>query len=286
MSRVKAIKIDRKWVGVPDTAWNPTTSLFVIAVVGWMFGTAGMLAGFLPIPIGILSNAICLYLSFTVLHDAVHGTAHRVSAIGNAMGRICGFALLAPLPIFRGVHHEHHGHTNDPERDPDLVVASGPSWLRPLSMAMTLPAYRWHFYRRSLWRDRESFREAVASDAALAAFLILGLGFGPTEWILIVWIAPVGLAALWLAFAFDYLPHYPHGEQGRYYDTRIYPGRVANLLLLGQNYHLIHHLWTTIPWYRYQQVFDEIEPELRERQCAIGWQSEAIAPKLANATAN
>lgn len=101
-----------------------------------------------------------------------------------------------------------------------------------------------------------------------------------------MWIAPLGLAALWLAFAFDYLPHYPHMEQGRYYDTRIYPGRVANLLLLGQNYHLIHHLWTTIPWYRYQQVFDEIEPALRERHCAIGWQSEAIAPKLADATAN
>jgi beta-carotene hydroxylase len=251
-----------------------------------LFGTAGMLTGFLPIPIGVFSNAICLYLSFTVLHDAMHGTAHRSKAIGNAMGRICGFALLAPLPIFRGVHHEHHGHTNDPERDPDLVVASGPSWLRPLSLAMTLPAYRWHFYRRNLWRDREGLREAVASDAALAAFLILGLGFGPTEWILTLWIAPVGLAALWLAFAFDYLPHYPHMEQGRYYDTRIYPGRVANLLLLGQNYHLIHHLWTTIPWYRYQQVFDEIEPALRERHCAIGWQSEAIAPKLADATAN
>jgi fatty acid desaturase len=39
-----------------------------------------------------------------------------------------------------------------------------------------------------------------------------------------------------------------------------------------------HHLWTTIPWYRCQEVFESIEPELRARQCAIGWDSRAVAP--------
>jgi len=41
--------------------------------------------------------------------------------------------------------------------------------------------------------------------------------------------------------------------------------------LLGQNYHLIHHLWTTIPWYRYQRVFRAIRPELEARGSRIGW---------------
>jgi fatty acid desaturase len=43
------------------------------------------------------------------------------------------------------------------------------------------------------------------------------------------------------------------------------------VLLLGQNYHLVHHLWTTIPWFRYRQVFAAIHPDLERRGCRIGW---------------
>jgi fatty acid desaturase len=49
------------------------------------------------------------------------------------------------------------------------------------------------------------------------------------------------------------------------------PGRVLNLLLLGQNYHLVHHLWATIPWYRYQQVYGAVGPELAQHGARIGW---------------
>ena len=66
--------------------------------------------------------------------------------------------------------------------------------------------------------------------------------------------------------------------------TRARMTQIANLLLLGQNYHLIHHLWTTIPWYRYQDVYRELEPELRARGCPIGWTTPAAAPDAVGAT--
>ncbi len=66
----------------------------------------------------------------------------------------------------------------------------------------------------------------------------------------VVWLGPALLAVLLLAFAFDFLPHYPYDTAERWFDTRIYPGRVQFAVVLGQNYHLIHHLWTTIPWSR------------------------------------
>lgn len=277
-TRTPAIKLDRRFVGAPDTAFSPTVGLFLLAVAGFAAGATAIVAGVLPTVPGVLWQAVCLYLSFTVLHDAMHGTAHRSKAVGNAMGRICGLMLLTPLPLFRGVHHAHHGHTNDPDRDPDIFVAFGPAWLRPVTLLLALPVYRWHFYRQRLWRDAAGLREAIAGDVLLVAFLGWVFLAGPAAAVATVWLAPAAIAVLWLTFAFDYLPHYPHTQQGRYHDTRIYPGRIANLLLLGQNYHLIHHLWTTIPWYRYQQVFREIEPELRERECAIGWRSLAVAP--------
>jgi beta-carotene hydroxylase len=52
-------------------------------------------------------------------------------------------------------------------------------------------------------------------------------------------------------------------------------------LLLGQNYHLIHHLWTTILWYRYQRVFGEIEDELAKRGARIEWRNEQTEQVIA-----
>ena len=51
--------------------------------------------------------------------------------------------------------------------------------------------------------------------------------------------------------------------------------RVLDAVLLGQNYHLIHHLWTTIPWYRYSRAFAEVEDDLVRRGAPIGWRRRA-----------
>jgi beta-carotene hydroxylase len=45
-------------------------------------------------------------------------------------------------------------------------------------------------------------------------------------------------------------------------DTRCYGGRVLNVVLLGQNYHLVHHAWNTIAWFRYQRAFVAARDEL------------------------
>ncbi len=275
----QSIKLDRKWIGAPDAAWNPTMTLFVATVGGYGLGIAGVVSGRIPASLGVIWLAICFYIGFTVMHDAMHGTAHRSKRIGNAMGRVCGAMLMVSAPLFHGVHHAHHGHTNDPARDPDWVVSVGPTWFRPAMLLAALPAYRWHFYHSKLWRDKGSLYEAVATDIVIFGFLAWAFTGGYGYWVTALWLAPALLAALFLAFAFDYLPHHPHSTQGRYFDTRIYPGRTANVMLLGQNYHLIHHLWTTIPWYRYQAVYASIEPELRERECAIGWGSRAEMPR-------
>jgi hypothetical protein len=49
----------------------------------------------------------------------------------------------------------------------------------------------------------------------------------------------------------------------------------------GQNYHLVHHLWTTIPWYRYQRIFFTIDDALAARGCRIGWNTELKLPNVA-----
>ncbi|MDE0801833.1 MAG: fatty acid desaturase [Acidimicrobiales bacterium] len=51
---------------------------------------------------------------------------------------------------------------------------------------------------------------------------------------------------------------------------RIQPGRLRHALLLGQNHHLIHHLWVSVPWFRYRLVYEELESELRAEDIRVG----------------
>jgi len=111
-------------------------------------------------------------------------------------------------------------------------------------------------------------------EAFLVAVLVGAFVTGNFALLATVWLGPALIAIVFLALTFDFLPHYPYDSRERFFDTRIYPGRLLNALLLGQNYHLIHHLWTTIPWYRYQRAFRAVRPELEARGSRIGWSIE------------
>jgi len=278
---VESIRVDRTWLGAPaGTLGNPTVWLFATALGLLALGSWGYLSGTMPASLAIALNAVALYLGFTPLHESMHGVAHEVRWVNAAIGRVAGAALTVTLPLFRGVHWEHHSHTNDPARDPDLGVARRPRWLLPLWCLAIPIEYRVAFYGRRLWRTRAQLAEALALDAVIVGALGLVLlgGWGVT--LAVLWLAPALLAVVVLAFAFDFLPHYPYDSDVRYFDTRITPGAFLNAVLLGQNHHLIHHLWTTIPWFRYRRVFTATETELVRRGSRIGWRVKPLPPDV------
>ncbi len=98
--------------------------------------------------------------------------------------------------------------------------------------------------------------------------IVLGVTFG---WLMIlqVWIIPSVIAQMVLAITFDLLPHHPHEEKARYLNTRVIDIPGLSFFLLGQNYHLIHHLYPRIPFYDYKKVFDELEEEFVEKEVEI-----------------
>jgi beta-carotene hydroxylase len=267
----KPIAIDRAWLGAATRSWaNPTVWLLGFALASMAFGVAGRVLGRLPLPVAMGACTLGCYVAFTVMHEAVHGVAHPNKLVNGLMGRIGAFLLFSPYRSFRGIHLEHHSHTNDEARDPDFGVARKPRALLPLYCFAIVFEYRRHFYARPLWRARAEIIEVVISELVLLGLLGVALCFPASRThVLTLWVAPALLAATLLAFAFDFLPHYPHDARGRYKDTRAYPGRVLHVLLLAQNYHLVHHLWTTIPWYRYRKAFDTVRPELERRGCRI-----------------
>ncbi|MEO1368405.1 MAG: fatty acid desaturase, partial [Acidobacteriota bacterium] len=239
------------WAGVAALAWTGALGL------GAAFGLQVVLA----------------YLSFTPLHEASHGNiagrAKGLKGVERLVGWLAGVPLLAPYPAFRKLHLDHHGHTNDHEHDPDFWVAGGSRGAVLLRCLTILPHYYW---RIVLGAVRSPSSRDTASILALLAYATLAASFaaaGRGGWVLAVWVGPALLSAAVLAFAFDWLPHHPHSERGRYRNSRIllFPG--LEVLLASQNLHLIHHLYPRIPFYRYAPFFREVRSTLEAKGAPI-----------------
>ena len=256
--------------GAPDVAtWrNPTMWLFAAAVALWTLGSAGYLTGTLTGWVVVPINAIAAYLGFTVFHESVHRTAHRNRVLNDALGWLPALMLTFTYPVFRSCHLQHHAHTNDPELDPDHSVAGTPGWLRPVWLLWTAVNYRILCHRHK-WGSIGSRRAQQALDAALVLSVPVAIVTGHVWTLIALYWGPMLLAGLFLFYAFDYLPHHPHHSTERYRDTRVQPGRLRHAVLLAQNYHLVHHLWVSVPWFRYRTVFVEVEPGLRSKGARI-----------------
>ncbi len=220
---------DRRWVGAPSGSLaNPTLWLGAVVLLMLGIGFIGYLTGALSPIATVAVNATAAYLAFTVMHEGTHGTGHRSHLVNRMLGRIMAPPLLLSFAVFRAVHHEHHSHTNDAGRDPDFIVARAPRVLLPFWCLVVVFEYRLAFYRRRLWRSRGECAEAVAIDVAFLAVVAAAIAGGWLVPLLVLWVVPAAVAVLFLAFAFDFLPHYPYDTDARYFDTRAYPGRLLN----------------------------------------------------------
>jgi fatty acid desaturase len=82
------------------------------------------------VPLVILHGYALAFL-FCLLHETAHRTAFRTRWLNVTLGTVAGFLTFRPYRNYRVFHWEHHRHTQDPARDPELHFAK-PS---------TLPAY-------------------------------------------------------------------------------------------------------------------------------------------------
>ncbi|NEQ45813.1 MAG: beta-carotene hydroxylase [Leptolyngbya sp. SIOISBB] len=205
-----------------------------------------------------LMNVLALHLAGTVIHDASHNAAHRNRIVNAVLGHGSALILGFSFPVFTRVHLQHHAHVNDPENDPDHFVSTGgPLWL----IAARFFYHEIYFFQRRLWRKWELLEWFLGRLAVgLLVFAAVQLDF--LGYIFNYWFSPALVVGIALGLFFDYLPHRPFEERDRWKNARVYPSGILNLLIMGQNYHLIHHLWPSIPWYRYKPTYEVMKPLL------------------------
>lgn len=225
---------------------------------------------FISVPLALLCMAmssVASYAAFTVMHDAVHRALSKNRWFNDMIGRFASlfFGPLSNYNMMRIVHLEHHKYTNDPHRDPDMFASAhgpGGAWLMPLRWLFVDVGYLWHLLPSiNPLRPKVTNKELMViwvdfltNIALMAFFCHAGCGVE----LLHYWVVPSRFAMMFLAFAFDYLPHAPHETtrtDDRYHTTSYLSSSFLvrpflGLLLFYQNYHIMHHLYPTVPFYR------------------------------------
>jgi ferredoxin-NADP reductase/fatty acid desaturase len=255
--------------------------LFVLYIALWLGYSAQVLDGWLVSLLG----AFLAYGMFTLLHEACHGNIsgghQQLQTIETAIGWIASATLFFPYSAFVVIHLHHHAHTNDPEKDPDGYV-NGNGVFSIFLRCSTLVG---HYYVAS-FNTKNSMDGSIRNTRAHSLLFIViilaititlivnGLGWA----FFYVFLLPALIAATFLGFTFDWLPHYPHDNMGKYHNTRIVTVPGLEFLLLFQSYHHIHHLYPRIPFYKYKLKYKTIESELRNKKTPIEGFSSNDAP--------
>jgi fatty acid desaturase len=256
----------------------PTILLFLGTLAVW--GLAGYLGinGHVSIYVTLPIQSIAMFALFTPCHDAVHSSVgkYEFKFLNEIIGRVYTLIMLGPFPAFRWAHLQHHKHTNT-ANDPDMW-SSGygcPKLLLPLFWGTQDYHYYFPYLRHALvhktrptWEVTECLLTVVLMHfVAYRTYLVY-----PYE-TLMFWILPNRFGLVILAYLFDYVPHYPQQvasvvnpyKASAYLDGLFRTNDVKlDYMLLYQNYHNIHHLYPTIPFYLMGQVWTKYEKKLRE----------------------
>jgi beta-carotene hydroxylase len=240
---------------------SPNTLMFIASAGLIILSTIGYFRWGWPGWCVFLMNVLSLHLSGTVIHDASHNSAHRNRAVNAFLGHGSALILGFSFPVFTRVHLQHHAHVNDPENDPDHFVSTGgPLWL----IAARFFYHEIYFFKRQLWRNWELL-EWFLGRFAVGLLVFTAWKFDFLGYIFNYWFSPALVVGIALGLFFDYLPHRPFQERDRWKNARVYPGAVLNVLIMGQNYHLVHHLWPSVPWYKYKPTYEVMRPLLDQK---------------------
>jgi fatty acid desaturase len=253
----------RRLMQRPVYAW-PTIALTVAITVVFVGATALAVRGAIPMWLAVVLNSLCSYAAYSVLHEASHGLISTHRLLNDNLGRI-GMLMVSITPFFRAyrfLHMTHHRFTNDPVRDPDYFCGSGPGWMLPIRWMVMDTAYVKTYFLPGHYdsRPREEKVEFWLSMVFAAVVLAVVLSQGWGLEFLVYYFIPTRVALFLLAITFDWLPHYPHdtpAEQNKYRATsnRVGMEWLLDVLFIGHNYHLAHHLYPTAPFYRYKRIW-------------------------------
>jgi fatty acid desaturase len=256
----------------PGLAW-PTIRLALLLPLSQGALIAGALTGYLPLWLVILPLGYIHFAYYTLVHESIHGNVARRADLGwvhSVLGWLGALNMMTSYPALRRIHLLHHQHTNT-DQDPDYNLCHGPLWksvgrvvflrtllLLPLPIVRLVPAAAYTIKQARLKPNELKIHAITVTALQLAFWVAVALGYAKIA-LLLYWV-PMMIGLVLLNVFFQWLPHVPFEKSDRYGKARVY-WPVGHRLLLGQNLHLGHHLWPSVPYYNYRRLNDRLRPQ-------------------------
>jgi fatty acid desaturase len=235
-----------------------------VAILGtliWLVSSTYGMAWALPL---IVVQAYLVAFLFMAMHETAHKTAFRRRALNLAIGHVSAFVIAHRYEYYCLFHWDHHRYTQDPDKDPELIVGPKPSSDTQLAIAYTgllQVAGRERLMLRHALTGKVSLpwipenkrdiivREARLYVAAYAAVLLASLALH-TAILLWVWIVPLLVGQLILR-PYLYAEHTGcERTRSAFQNTRTtYTGTVMKWFAWNMPFHVEHHAYPSIPFH-------------------------------------
>ena len=234
--------------------------------------------------IAMTLHGIFIAFLYAGLHECIHKTAFKSRKFNEIVGHIIGFIIFRSFLNGRFRHMAHHTFTQHPEKDPDKVdfpkgyldylkhITSFTIWIRIVD----------NLVRHSLGKTNKNENEYIPTSEKNSLvyetrFMLLGymiillysLYFSST-FFLIYWIIPriIGEPFLRLVRMVEHTGKEETPDM--IHNTRTsFPSRLLKFLYWNMPYHLEHHLYANVPFYKLPKFHKIIKPFTDEKEPSI-----------------
>ena len=227
---------------------------------------------------------IVFFQAFSILHDCGHGSCASRGWLNTLIGHYASPLCFLPYFPWKFHHALHHAWSGNLDKDPSLTLLRRWRTSRRVPLIIRLAWRSWiplagavnHFvfwaYPITVWRKGP--KNQLGRCMASVVWMLAVYAGAHYAWPQLFSFGNFALAiAIYLvAVELVNLPHHADQptidgklalwQQG--YSTRscYYPKLVSELLVLNFNFHIEHHLFPTLPWYRLRQARALVKPAL------------------------
>lgn len=232
----------------------------------------------------------------TVLHEAVHCCIAKSRKLNHFVGTfLSGYLIFQEYNTYRDTHvKQHHAYLGDPSKDPDYhyhlseqiyMPRSGKAFLKRYILKPALliktGSYFWYMLKNRMKPSKKYLNSFLVMYTYWAVILGASYFFNILHYVVLFWLIPIVTTSAIIGWFNELSEHYP--LVGKYNtDIHMTRNRFSHWLehfifnTHEENYHLIHHLYATIPFWNLKKAHEVLcqDPEynrLNKKMGGIFW---------------